>query len=128
MPYPSKSSLVLDQQLQVQELMIQVGTDLGLYTQAGAVVTTCLLGEPVLDIYSAELLPVSAGGDVVCTIAASNVILYTPAVVNSITVTPQNVSMLSSTYHVGIDSQMQITFASTPAAGDVLRLSYVTQQ
>lgn len=115
MSYVSKSSLVQDQQLVVQELDIMAGTDLGLYTQSGSTVTTCLMGEPVLLIYSAEVLP-AAGGDVICNAADDNSIVYVTAVVDGVT--------------LNVDSQMVIDLAvyGPLMAGDVLRLKYTTQQ
>ncbi len=113
MPYVSKSSLVQDQQLVVQELVIMFGTDLGLYTVSGDTVTTVLMGEPVEQIYSAETL-LAAGGDVTCTPASSNTITYVTASVDGVT--------------MNVDSQMVIVLGAAPLAGDVLRLRYTTQQ
>ena len=103
MPYMSKSSLVADQQLVVQQLSIAF-SDKGLFSQSGSVVTVDV-GEQVLQIDSAEVLKAS-GPSVVLNAPGSN------AIVNG----------------SGTNTAMQLTLLAALASGDVLRLQYRTQQ
>lgn len=103
MPYVSKSSLVADQQLRVQELCIGT-SDLGLYSQSGSVVTVDV-AEQVLQIYTC-IHCIDAGPNLVLSQAVDNVIV--------------NGS--------GTSTAMQLTLSSPMAANDVLILKYVTQQ
>ena len=103
MPYMSKSSLVADQQLVVQVLVINF-SDLGLYSQSGSVVTV-ELEEECLQIDSCEVLQA----------AGPSVLLNDP----------NNNAIVDGESH---NSAMQLTLASPLASGDVLRLQYRTKQ
>lgn len=98
MPYVSKSSLIADQQLQVQELCVRF-EDLGLYSASGNDVSVDV-GEPVISLVACLDLDNSSPS---CFMIAKSA---------------QSVS----------GSVMTVTLGGPFAANDVLILKYITQQ
>lgn len=98
MPYNSKSSLIADQQLKVQELCVRF-SDLGLYSQSGSTVTVDI-GETPLEFVSVQHQD-NSGPSCVLNPAASNSISSTSLV---------------------------MVLANALAANDCLIIKYITHQ
>lgn len=103
MPYNSKSSLIADQQLKVQELCVRF-EDLGLYSASGSDVSVDV-GEQVLASVSCLHLD-NSGPDCLMIAAADRVLSDGEAT----------------------DSIITVSLGAPLAANDVLILKYITQQ
>lgn len=106
--YPSKSGLVLDQQLVVQELSFRY-EDYGMYSQSGSVVTVQMGPDLVLQIDSCEIL-IATGPSVRLNAPGNNAIIAGAVPSSNPT------------------CAMQFTLFTPFAAGDVMRLQYRVQQ